>query len=85
MTFRSPALASFALLLSTLAALPGHAVTIEQIPSPRPYRWVVDLTGSLDPETVDALNRLGDEVKQQNAGEIAVVVVGTIEGASGRW
>jgi uncharacterized protein len=66
-----------------LAAMPGHTVTIEQIPSPRPG-WTVDLTGSLTPETIQALNRLGDEVKQRTRGEMAVVVVGTIDGADPR-
>lgn len=77
-TLRLPAFLSLGLLL---AALPGHAVTIEQIPSPRPG-WTVDLTGSLAPETIQALNRLGDEVKRQTRGEMAVVVVGTIDGAN---
>lgn len=67
-----------------LAAVPGHAVTVEQIPSPRPAGWTVDLTGSLTPETIQALNRLGDEVKRQTRGEMAVVVVGTIDGADPR-
>lgn len=79
-SLRLPAILSLSSLSLLLAALPGHAVTIEQIPSPRPG-WTVDLTGSLTPETIQALNRLGDEVKRQTRGEMAVVVVGTIDGA----
>ena len=65
-----------------LAAMPGRAVTVEQIPAPT--GWTTDLTGSLTPETIRALNRLGDEVKRQTRGEMAVVVVGTIDGADPR-
>jgi uncharacterized protein len=62
-------------------AAPAGAVTIEQIPDPRPSGWTVDLTGSLTPATVQALNRLGDDVKARTGGEMMVVVVGTIDGA----
>ena len=61
--------------------VPAGAVTLEQIPDPRPSGWTVDLTGSLTPETIQALNRLGDDVKARTGGEMMVVVVGTIDGA----
>ena len=72
-----------AALCLCLAASAG-AVTIEQIPDPRPAGWTVDLTGSLTPETIQALNRLGDDVKAQTGGEMMVVVVGSIDGADPR-
>lgn len=62
-------------------AVSAEAVTIEQIPDPRPSGWTVDLTGSLTPETIQALNRLGDDVKARTGGEMMVVVVGSIDGA----
>jgi uncharacterized protein len=41
----------------------------------------VDLTGTLPAETIADLNRLGDEVKTQTGGELAVVVIGSADGA----
>lgn len=70
--------------LLTGSVLPAQAVTVEQIPNPRPDGWSMDLTGTLPAETVAELNRLGDEVKAQTGAEIAVVVVGTIDGADPR-
>jgi uncharacterized protein len=69
------------LLLDPAAAM---AISVEQIPSPRPAGWTVDLTGTLPAATVADLNRLGDEVKAQTGGELAVVVVGSIDGAQPR-
>jgi uncharacterized protein len=73
----------FLALLLALAA-PALAVTLEQIPTPRPAGWSVDLTGTLSSETLAELNRLGDEVKARTGAELAVVVVGTIDGAPPR-
>ncbi|HSK78592.1 MAG TPA: TPM domain-containing protein [Thermoanaerobaculia bacterium] len=60
-----------------LAGLPARAVTVEEIPSPRPAGWTVDLTGTLPPGSVAELNRLADGVKAKTGAELAVVVVGT--------
>ena len=62
----------------------AHAVTVEEIPSPRPIGWTVDQTGTLPPETVAKLNRLGDEVKAKTGAELAIVVVGTTGGVEPR-
>jgi uncharacterized protein len=78
---RSPV--SFLLLL-LLQALPVAAVSVEDIPSPRPAGWTVDLTGLLYPGTVGDLNRLGDEVQAAGVGQLAVVVVDTTDGAPHR-
>ncbi|MBW8875310.1 MAG: TPM domain-containing protein [Acidobacteria bacterium] len=69
-----------ALGMSTVAG----AATLEQIPSPRPTGWVTDLTGTLPLQTVAELNRVGDQVKDQTGVEMAVVVVGSIDGAPAR-
>lgn len=65
-------------------AAPAGAVTIGQIPDPRPEGWTVDLTGSLDAETIQALNRLCKDVMARTGGEMMVVVVGSIDGADSR-
>ncbi len=75
-------------LLSTLllslvlvaAAPPARAVTIQEIPSPRPTGWSVDLTGRIPKATLTEIDRVGDEVKARNGAELAVVVVGTTSG-----
>lgn len=67
-----------------LAVGAARAVTVEQIPSPRPNGWAVDLTGTLPAETLAQLDSLGAEVKAQTGAELAVVVVGTVEGANHR-
>jgi uncharacterized protein len=72
-----PAFLVFSLLV---AAAPARAVTIEQIPSPRPAGWVVDLTGTLPAEKLAELNRLGDEVRSKTGAELAVVVVSSTDG-----
>jgi uncharacterized protein len=72
-----------ALLLSLVlvsAAPPARAVTIPEIPSPRPTGWSVDLTGRIPKATLTEIDRVGDEVKARNGAELAVVVVGTTSG-----
>ncbi len=75
------------LLLPLLAlgfATSARAVTVEQVPSPRPTGWAVDLTGTLPPERLAELNSLGDEVKAKTGAEMAVVVVGSTDGVSSK-
>lgn len=75
---------AFALLAPMLGiTASARAVPVEQIPSPRPG-WAVDLTGTLTPETLRELDRLGDEVKARNGAEIAVVVIGSTDGEEPR-
>lgn len=71
-------------LLLLLAAAPAGAVSPEAIPTPRPGGWAVDLTGTLRMEDLQALDRLGDEVKTQTGAELAVVVVDSTDGAPHR-
>lgn len=67
--------------LLLLLAVPAGAFTADDVPSPRPEGWVVDLTGTLPIGTVSELNRLGDEVKTRTGAELAVVVIPTTGGA----
>ena len=69
------------LLLLIVLASPARAFTADDIPSPRPAGWVVDLTGTLPIDTVTELNRLGGEVKTRTGAELAVVVIPTTGGA----
>src|SRR5436309_14771706 len=71
------------LFLSAVLA-PAHAATVEQIHSPRPAGWVVDLTMTLSPEIQAQLNHLSDTVKAQTGAEMAVVVVDSTEGVPSR-
>jgi uncharacterized protein len=68
-------------LFSVLAGSAARAVTVEQIPSPRPTGWAVDLTPTLSPERLAELNHLGEDVKAKTGAEMAVVVVGSTDGA----
>jgi uncharacterized protein len=70
-----------ALILLLLAAAPAHPVTLEEIPTPRPAGWSVDLTGSIPPGVRREIDLLGDEVKAKTGATIAVVVVGSLHGA----
>jgi uncharacterized membrane protein YgcG len=76
-------LAVLAAMAAMAAMIPSgvRAATLDQIPSPRPMGWVTDLTGTLPLQTVAELNRLGDQVKAQTGSEMAVVVVGSTDGA----
>ncbi|HEV2846132.1 MAG TPA: TPM domain-containing protein, partial [Thermoanaerobaculia bacterium] len=67
-----------------LAAGVTEAVTVEQVPDPRPGGWAVDLTGTLPAETLAELNRLGDDVKARTGAELVVVVVGSTDGVKPR-
>jgi uncharacterized protein len=74
-------LATAFLLLAAFVPAGARAATFEQIPSPRPMGWVTDLTGTLPLQTVTELNRVGDQVQAQTGAEMAVVVVGSTDGA----
>lgn len=71
------------LVLGALASSAG-ALTLAQIPSPRPDGWVTDLTGTLSLQTVAELNRMGDQVQAENGAGMAVVVVSSTEGEPSR-
>ncbi len=73
-----------ALLLFLFAAASAHPITVEDIPTPRPAGWSVDRTGRIPPATLKEIDRLGDEVKAKTGAELAVVVVGSLQGAASR-
>ncbi len=73
-------LPTFLIFSLLVAAAPARAVTLEQIPSPRPSGWAVDLTGILPAEKLAELNRLGEEVRSKTGAELAVVVVSSTDG-----
>lgn len=75
---------AIALLAPLLVPASARAVPVEQIPSPRPAGWAVDLTGSVTPEALRELDRLGDEVKRRTGSEIAVAVIGSTRGEEPR-
>lgn len=81
-------LPSFVCLVSVLALLAGasptFAISVEEIPTPRPAGWSVDLTGTLSPEARQEIDRLGDQVKATNGAEIAVVVIDSTGGVPSR-
>jgi uncharacterized protein len=83
MKSRSPLrwIAACALLALTV---PAAAVTVRDIPTPRPNGWVVDLAGTLPPTAIGELNRIGDRVKHDLGAEMAVVVVPDTSGAPSR-
>jgi uncharacterized membrane protein YgcG len=68
------------LLLAALAPA-AQAVTVEQVPSPRPDGWVTDLTGTLPLQAVAELNRMGDQVQSETGAGMTVVVVASTDGA----
>jgi len=78
----------FVCLVSVLALLAGAspilAVTVEEIPSPRPAGWSVDLTGTIPAETRLEIDHLSDQVKAANGAEIAVVVIDSTGGIPSR-
>lgn len=63
---------------------PARAVSVDQIPSPRPTGWTVDLTRTLPAEEVRALDLIAEEVKAQTGAEMAVVVVDSTDGVPPR-
>src|SRR5262249_28580195 len=80
----APFLLSAFVVLLMAAALPAAAVTVEEIPSPRPNGWAVDQTGRISQERLAEIDRVGDEVRAKGGGEIAVVVIGTTDGVPSR-
>jgi uncharacterized protein len=72
------------LLLALLAGVEAEAVSVEAIPDPRPASWSVDLTGKVPIETLQLIDRVGDEARTQAGAEITVVAVGSVGGVDPR-
>ena len=67
-------------LVACTARATAGEITLEEIPTPRPGGWTVDLTGTLPPERLAELNQLGDQIKEKTGAEMAVVVVSSTGG-----
>jgi len=68
------------LLLAALVPAGIVAATSNKFRSPA-MGWVTDLTGTLPLQTVTELNRVGDHVQAETGAEMAVVVIGSTDGA----
>jgi uncharacterized membrane protein YgcG len=71
-------------LLALLLSLPALGATVDSIPRPAPGSWSVDTTGTLRPETLAEVNRLGTNVDASGQGQLAVVMVDSTEGVQPR-
>jgi uncharacterized protein len=60
-----------------LLALPGYALTVEEVPNPREVSggWVTDSAEILRPETEAQINHMIDRLEEENGAEMAVVTV----------
>jgi uncharacterized protein len=67
-------------LLALALAGPAHALTVDEIPDPRPRGRVVDLARSIPESIAHRLDALSQAVAAQGKGEIAVVVVRSTDG-----
>jgi len=65
----------------------NQRIQFRDIPSPRrqnPRSWIVDLTSTASPESIDYVNRVCDEVNAATKREMCVVVVNKIQGNNHR-
>lgn len=67
------------LVLLLLGAASASAVPVEQVPDPRPTHALVDLTGTLSPAALAAID--ASAARGRAGGELAVVVVPTVDAA----
>ncbi len=72
------------ILLAVLLCLPASGTTGSAIPRPAPGSWAVDVTGTLRPETLAEVDRLGTQLDASGQGQLAVVVVDSTNGTSPR-
>jgi uncharacterized protein len=83
MSVRSRCVIAVAALIPLLIAAVG-AEPLTSIPNPRTRdgTWVTDMPGMLRPETVERLNATIGEFERTNGAEMAVVVIGSLDGLS---
>lgn len=72
------------LLVSLAGSSAGAARPISEIPRPHTGAWVVDLAGTLAQSHHAELNLLGDRLEAERRGELAIVVVASLDGAESR-
>ena len=71
-------------MLAVLACLPALGATVDSIPLPATGAWSVDTTGTLSPETLAEVDRLGTSLDASGQGQLAVVMVDSTEGVQPR-
>ena len=71
-------------MLAVLACLPALGATVDTIPRPAQGTWSVDTTGTLRPETLAEVDRLGTSLDASGQGQLAVVMVDSTEGVQPR-
>ena len=71
-------------MLVLFVGLPAMGATVESIPKPSPGTWSVDTTGTLRPETLAEVNRIGTQLNESGYGQFAVVMVDSTEGLKPR-
>jgi uncharacterized protein len=71
-------------MLAVLACLPALGATVDSIPRPATGTWSVDTTGTLRPETLAEVDRLGTSLDASGQGQLAVVMVDSTEGVQPR-
>lgn len=68
----------FVLFLSFAASgvsLPSQAITVQEVPGPKPHSWVTDTINLINPKTKTKINKLIDQIEAKNSCEIAIVTV----------
>ena len=81
----SPTVIALAALITILAAAAGAgAEPVTTIPNPRlrDGTWVTDMPGMLRADTVAQLNSTISDLERTNGAEMAVVVIGSLDGVS---
>ena len=83
MPIRSRVLIALAALVPLWVVIAG-AEPLTSIPNPRGRdgTWVTDMPGALRPETIARLNSTIGEFERTTRGEMAVVVIGSLDGLS---
>jgi uncharacterized protein len=68
----------FVLFLSFAASgvsLPSQAITVQEVPRPKPHSWVTDTIHLINQKTKTKINKLIDQIEAKNSCEIAIVTV----------
>ena len=79
---RRASLAYGCCLVLLLATATAGAESLASIPNPREQNgtWVTDTSGTLDPKSIAQLNERAAAFERDTSGEIAVVVIRSLDG-----
>ena len=72
------------LLVLALGFITTSAWTLEVGDIPRPARWSIDLTGRIPPSALARFDEIADQIKANHGGELALVVVSSLDGRAPR-